>query len=153
MQDQENVPEKVVQALRKGLGERLIAIILFGSQTRGDEKPESDWDFFVIAKELSERPLERHLALKRILPEACRARACLLVREPEEFEAHVPSLYLDVALDGEILYDPNGYAAEKLSFLRSLMDRLGLYRKHTSAGDVWRWSKEPSSPWRLAWGM
>ena len=152
-QGQKNIPEEVVQALQEGLRERLVAVVLFGSQARGDREPESDWDFLVIAKGLSESPLERHLALKRLLPEACRARACLLARGPEEFEAHVPSLYLDVALDGKILYDPQGYAAEKLSFLRGLLDRLGLYRNRTSAGDVWRWRKEPPSPWRLAWGM
>lgn len=148
----QNIPEEVVQALQEGLGDRLISVILFGSQARGDIKPESDWDFLVIAKDLPSAPLERHLALKRLLPEAWRGGVCLLAREPAEFEAHVPSLYLDVALDGKVLYDSHGYAAGKLAFLRGLMERLGLYREQTSSGDIWRWRKEPSSPWRLAWG-
>lgn len=131
----------------------MISVILFGSQAKGDAGPDSDWDFLVIAKGLPSSPLERHLSLKRVLPEACRGGVCLLAREPAEFEAHVPSLYLDVALDGKILYDPHGYAGEKVAFLRGLTERLGLYRDRTSAGDIWRWKKEPARFWQLAWGM
>ena len=65
--------------------------------------------------------------------------------------ANVPSLYLDIALDAQILYDPSGYAAQKFKALRQLIDRLGLYRERTEAGDVWRWHEQPPAKWQLAW--
>jgi hypothetical protein len=74
-----------------------------------------------------------------------------IVRTPEEFEDHVPSLYLDIALDGRILYDPRGYATERLGRLRRLIDEAGLYRERTPAGDVWRWKEPPRGPWVMSW--
>jgi hypothetical protein len=71
-------------------------------------------------------------------------------KEPE-FEAHLPSLYLDIALDGRILYDRQNYAAQKLPALRGLIQRVGLYRERTPVGDVWRWRKEPVTGWALQW--
>jgi len=75
----------------------------------------------------------------------------LLARTPEEFEGHVASLYLDIALDGRILYDPTGYAAERLSTLRRLIKEAGLYRERTRAGDVWRWKEPPRGDWVMSW--
>ncbi|MCS6949802.1 MAG: nucleotidyltransferase domain-containing protein [bacterium] len=34
---------EVVQHLREHLGDSLIAVVLFGSQARGEATPESDW--------------------------------------------------------------------------------------------------------------
>ncbi|MBI4552843.1 MAG: hypothetical protein HY710_11320, partial [Candidatus Latescibacteria bacterium] len=80
-----------------------------------------------------------------------RGAISVLAKTPQEFEASLPSLYLDIALDGHILYDPHGYAAERLATLCRLIERMGLYREHTDGGDVWRWQHEPSGPWVLEW--
>src|SRR6266516_2030325 len=108
------VPRKVAEALQAGLGDRLVAAVLFGSRARGDHRPESDWDFLVIANQLLDDPLERLRFLKELLPVGYRGAVAIVARTPEEFEHHVPSLYLDIALDGQILYDPAGYAAQRL---------------------------------------
>ena len=34
----------VLDALRNGLGDDLVAVVLFGSQARGEADPQSDWD-------------------------------------------------------------------------------------------------------------
>lgn len=147
----QEIPNQVVASLQTTLQDCLIAVVLFGSQARGEESDESDWDLLVIAKELPEKTFERHLFLKRMLPPNCRGAASILAKTPEEFESHLPSLYLDIALDGKILYDPCGYLANKLAILQDMIKRSGLYRERTKAGDVWRWQKESSGSWELKW--
>jgi len=143
--------EQAVVALRTALGDRLVAVVLFGSRARGDAESSSDWDLLVITEGLPEKLLERHFFLKRLLPPGCGEAVSLLAKTPAEFEAHLPALYLDIALDGQNLYDPQGYAAQKLSILRRLIERAGLYRERTEAGDLWRWRQKPSGPWALEW--
>jgi predicted nucleotidyltransferase len=33
-------------------------LILFGSQARGDDRPDSDWDLLLLTNEKNEKPLE-----------------------------------------------------------------------------------------------
>ena len=138
-------------ALRQALGDRLIAVVLFGSRAREEATESSDWDLLVIAEELPDKPLDRHLLLRRWLPATSGDRVSLQAKTPTEFEARVPSLYLDIALDGQVLYDPQGYATARLAQLRRLMQRHGLYRERRPAGDLWRWRRPPPRPWRLTW--
>jgi predicted nucleotidyltransferase len=145
------VTDQVVEALQMGLGERLRAVVLFGSRARGDARPESDWDFLVIAEGLPERAFDRHLLIKQRLPSMCRGAVSILARTPEEFERRLPSLYLDIALDGQIAYDPHGYARERLAAIRQIIEEAGLYRVRSPAGDLWRWKEEPARPWVLEW--
>jgi predicted nucleotidyltransferase len=147
-----NIAKDAVDALIAALGERLVAAVLFGSRARGDMHSYSDWDILVIAEELPERIFERHLYLKRILPVNSRSNVSLIARTPAEFEASVPSLYLDIAMDGRILYDPRRYATERLARVRRIIRTKGLYRERTVDGDVWRWKKPPVDAWHLEWG-
>jgi len=151
--DGQDIAKQTVEALQAGLGHRLVAVVLFGSQARGDACSTSDWDMLVIAEGLADKSFERHQSLKRLLPVDCRGAISLLAKTPQEFEANLPSLYLDIALDGQILYDPRGYAAERLAALQRLLKQAGLYRERTEAGDIWRWQEQPSGPWALEWGM
>ncbi len=149
-QERFEILERAVEALRTALGEHLIAVVLFGSRARGDASPESDWDLLVIAEELPERYMERHLFLRKRLPLEL-ADISLLAKTPQEFKASLPPLYLDIALDGKILYDPHGFMAARLNYLRGLIERAGLQREHTAAGDVWRWRQQPMEEWELVW--
>ncbi|TAK34941.1 MAG: nucleotidyltransferase domain-containing protein [Chloroflexota bacterium] len=142
---------QAVEALRAGLGDRLVAVVLFGSRARGDAHEWSDWDLLVIAEGLPENPFERSRFLARMLPLRCRGEVSIIARTPQEFESAVQSLYLDIALDGWVLYDPHQYAAKRLAMLQRLIERLGLYRERTEDGDVWQWREEPSGPWELEW--
>lgn len=148
---EQDVPRQVVSALKAGLGDRLVAVILFGSRARGEASAASDWDLLVIATGLPGRSFERHIVLKRMLPAAYRGAISLLAKTPDEFEAHLPSLYLDIALDGQVLHDSHNYAADRLAVLRRLITKAGLYRERTPAGDVWRWRSEPTGSWALEW--
>jgi predicted nucleotidyltransferase len=142
------IADRATQAIARALGDRLVAVVLFGSRARGKANEESDWDLLVVAQDLPRSPLERLISLKQPLPAGCEA-VSLLARTPEEFEGHVSSLHLDIALDGRILYDPNGYMGRHLSRLRWVIEEAGLFRESTEAGDEWRWAKEPTGSWNL----
>jgi uncharacterized protein len=147
--DEQPVARHAVEALRAALGERLSAVVLFGSRARGDASPQSDWDLLVLAEGLPEHPFDRHLFINPLLPLSPGGGISALARTPEEFESGLSSLYLDIALDGMVLYDPRGYAAERLAAIRRAMDEAGLYRERNEAGDVWRWKNQPAGRWTL----
>jgi predicted nucleotidyltransferase len=141
----------VVTALRQGLGDNLVAVVLFGSRARGDATEASDWDLLVIARHLPPSFFQRHLQLKALLPIEWRGRVALLARTPAEFEAHLTSLMLDIALDGVVLDDPEGYAAEQLARLRKLIESKGLHRKQKGKDFIWNWERFPGFDWSLEW--
>lgn len=120
-------------------------------RARGEERADSDWDLLVIAKELPDKPFERHLFLKRLLPAPCRGAISILAKTPAEFEQRVVPLYLDIAPDGRILYDPLRSATDRLAALRRTIENMGLKREHTMAGDMWRWFSETNCPLVLRW--
>jgi uncharacterized protein len=141
----------VVQALQQGLGKKLVAVVLFGSRARGDAREESDWDILVIAKDLPERQMERYRRTKEILPQKWRGRTSILAKTPDEFEAVLPSLYLEIALDGLILYDPQEYAGIQLQKLRRLIKSKDLRREKRGKDFIWQWGTFPGFGWSLSW--
>ncbi|MDO9531391.1 MAG: nucleotidyltransferase domain-containing protein [Deltaproteobacteria bacterium] len=151
MEDQEAILFQLVTALQERLGERLVAVVLYGSRARDQACEASDWDLFIIATELPARLWERHILLKRFLPAAYRGAVSLLAKTPQEFKENISSLYLDIAQDGQILFDPQGYAHRRLAALQRLMAETGLYRKKSRGGEVWRWQQKPPQPWVLQW--
>ena len=145
------MPDSIVSGLREGLGDNLVSVVLFGSRARGDGREGSDWDFLVVARNLPERTLERAFWLKKMLPPLHRGEASLLARTPEEFTAGLPDLYLDIAMDGVILHDTDGYMAQRLESLRTLIRRKGLRREKEGRDLIWRWEQPPGSGWSLEW--
>ena len=79
----------VVQAFQDRLGDDLIAIVLFGSQARGEATSTSDWDIFLIAHSLPVSTFQRHLYLKEIIPSDWRSLIAIIAKTPEEFESHL----------------------------------------------------------------
>jgi predicted nucleotidyltransferase len=141
----------VIDTLKQALGNNLIAVVLFGSQARDEADESSDWDLLVIARHLPEKPFQRHLYLKEVLPDTWRGQVAMLAKTPEEFEAYLPSLFLDIALDGIVLYDSDGYIADRLLRLQRLIQVEGLQREQIGDEFVWRWQKSPGLNWSLEW--
>ncbi|MFQ5853170.1 MAG: nucleotidyltransferase domain-containing protein [Candidatus Binatia bacterium] len=149
--EKKRVPEQAVKALRRALGDRLVAVVLFGSRARGDARPDSDWDLLVIAEQLPEGYWDRHRSIREALRDGRCAGVSVVAKTPTEFESYLAPLYLDIALDGQLLFDRNGYARGKLNELRRIIQRAGLFRERTEAGDIWRWKQEPARPWAVNW--
>ena len=93
------------------------------------------------------------LFLKKSIPETHRAAITLIAKTPTEFEAALPSLYLDIALDGLILHDTNHYLEIRLNHLRQLIQKQGLYREQIANDLIWRWQTFPGHDWSISWGM
>ena len=135
--------DPVIAGLQKELGDDLVALVLFGSRARGDHRPDSDWDLLLIARHLPDKPFQRHLYLRRALPADWRGHVAILAKTPAEFEAHLPALFLDIALDGIILYDTDAYVASWLARLRQLIQQQGLYREGRGKDLIWQWQEFP----------
>lgn len=145
------VLSQVILALKEALGRDLISVVLFGSQAREDAKPESDWDLLMIGRQFPQKHLKRYQYLKTILPASLRGNVSILAKTPAEFENSFPSLYLDIALDGVILYDPNQYAFRKLDLLKKIIAQKGLQRTQVNDDFVWLWQQFPGFNWSLEW--
>lgn len=149
--DESGLLAEVASKLREGLGDDLVAVVLFGSRARGEAREDSDWDVLVIANSLPGRTLERTIRLKRMLPAAYRGEISLLAKAPEEFMSSLPDLYLDIASDGVVLYDTDDFMAGRLRSLRGLISRKGLRREREGRDLIWRWRETPSPDWSLDW--
>jgi len=145
------VSKEVVASLKEGLGKKLVSVILFGSRARGESDESSDWDLLVLAEGLPEVTLTRYQFLKRLIPAVWRGRFSILAKTPEEFESCLSPLWLDIALDGLILYDPKGFAGDRLNRLKRLIRDEGLIRDSIGKDLVWRWESFPGFDWSLEW--
>ncbi len=136
----------VIEALRTGLDDSLVAVVLFGSWARGEAGPESDWDLLVIACKLPPKALARHFYLKSMLPADWRARISLLAKTPQEFESRFPPLYLDIALDGIVLFDREEYMTRRLEWIRQQIQRHHLQRLRFDRDLMWHGASPISTP-------
>jgi hypothetical protein len=91
------------------------------------------------------------LYLKQLIPLEWRGRVSILAKTPKQFHGAVSSLYLDVPLNGQILYDPCGFAVSRLGAVRRGIEHLGLRRERIPEGFDWRWEKAPAASWSLSW--
>lgn len=143
----------VLAALKRSLGDRLVAVVLFGSRARGEADEHSDWDLLLVARDLPQKPFQRHLHLKQMLPADWRGRVAILAKTPAELESYLSSLFLDIALDGIVLHDSQDYMAARLARLRRLIRDRGLQRTQRQHDLVWRWRRFPGFEWSLDWEM
>jgi predicted nucleotidyltransferase len=138
-------------ALYEQLGSRLVALVLFGSRARGDAGDNSDWDLLLIAEDLPRKVFERHMYVKRLLPLPWRAVASVLAKTPNEFEASLQTVYLDIATDGIILYDKGQYVSDRLAKVRRQLQSAGLHRTQQGREMQWRWKSMPRADWSFEW--
>ncbi|MCI0371788.1 MAG: nucleotidyltransferase domain-containing protein [candidate division NC10 bacterium] len=141
---------RLVETLRAAFGERLVSVVLFGSHARGEAKPESDVDIFLVVKGLPNSPLDRIGEVRRPVAGRFRERVAFITKTPEEVLAGLPSLYLDLALDGCVLFD-TGFFRDRQAVLRGLIEEAGLRRVVRDGEYHWEWKTPPRRGWRLDW--
>ncbi len=142
---------RLVEAYKSYLGEELITIVIFGSRARGDYKENSDFDILIIAHHLPERHLARMGYIREPLLNFDE-NVQVLAKTPEEFDSVFPPLYLDIALDGKILVDKDGFIKNRLRKIRKIIRDSSLYRIKKEDEFLWQWNSPKKPGWELDWG-
>ena len=143
--------QEVVETFKKSLGESLMGIALFGSTARGEAHGDSDWDIFILTKSLPYHPFERQMFLRALLPKWAGTKVSLMAKTDQEFEHRLLSVYLDMATDGVILFDPQGYLESKFEQIKETIEKEELVRKRVHRTWAWVWKKSRGRDWELDW--
>lgn len=142
----------VVTALHQALGDNLIAVVLFGSRSRGDARPDSDWDLLLLAEGLPGSPWHRQQQIVSLLPRPWRHQVNVVIHTPAEWFSRVTPLALDIALDGVVIYDDGLHAiSTRLAMLRQKVAQLGLERQAIDSEWIWLWRNKAQLQWELEW--
>ena len=99
------VTQKVINAAKDTLGDKLSKVILFGSYARGDFDNESDMDFFILADVPQEETANWRKDIDRRIPDLWfdyDVLVCLHVTSKAVFERYYPVLpfYQNVIKEG-----------------------------------------------------
>lgn len=139
--------------MRRGFGDNLVSVVLFGSVARGDFDPATaDLDFLVVCKTLPPDRGERYrlfdraledLAplIERLAEQHCHVQFSPVLKTKEE-AVHRSPLYLDMVHDARILYDRGGFFSNILRGLRKRLRTLGARRVFLQDGG-WYWDLKP----------
>jgi predicted nucleotidyltransferase len=151
--DLRGLPEVIRPALRsylKGLFDRyesrVVSVVLYGSFSMNKYNKESDIDLLVViddykwedplciepAEDLAFRQWELERRYHKIQPFPLR---------PEQARYHRP-IYLDMTVDGQILYDRDGFITKVFEEIRRRLAELGAKRYELPDGS-WYWVLKP----------
>jgi predicted nucleotidyltransferase len=143
--------QKIVNCYKDYLSNHLVSIVLFGSHARGDVKETSDFDLFVIAEELPVKVFQRILFIRKPLKGQFAERICIIAKTPEEVLKNLPSLFLDLGLDGIILFDKDNFFKNLQTKIRKIIQQAGLQRKKVNGEFYWEWQTPPLKGWEITW--
>lgn len=142
-----------LRLLHEEFGERVRALVVFGSVARATARPESDVDICVVIRELPVSRYRRHQVVSPVLErlrhsveyEALTRRGyspdiAAILYTPEEFQETKP-IFLDLVGEGVVLYD-DGTVGAKFDQLRARMAALGT-RKIMLDDGTYYWLLKP----------
>ena len=114
-------------------------------------KETSDFDLFVIAEELPVKVFQRILFIRKPLKGQFAERICIIAKAPEEVLKNLPSLFLDLGLDGIILFDKDNFFKNLQTKIRQIIQQAGLQRKKVNGEFYWEWQTPPLKGWEITW--
>jgi predicted nucleotidyltransferase len=149
----EEAYQPILEALKQTFGNRLKTVVLFGSQARLESQPESDHDFLVVIEDLLPDPVMRQrqvrlalLPVLYLLP----GPIGLIARTPEEIDAGLTPLLLDICVDGICLYGADYFEPYREMALAALRQS-GLKRQRMGNSLMWVFPQIPTRNWELDW--
>jgi len=137
---------KLLERSRGLLGDRLVALVLYGSVAKSRARPDSDVDVLLVVRHLpigvrARRQLidqaveEGEAAIRQTRPYGC---ICPVLKTPEEVERGGPLFYdMTVPGEAEVLHDPSGFFGLFLDGLRARMAALGSRRRSYLGHAYW----------------
>lgn len=142
---------KASRSLHRRYGEGLTSLCLYGSVARGTATETSDVDLLVVADlegSLGERLEKLYGSMESIRDErsflyrrGIYTDVSLYPLTRSEASRFLP-LYLDIAEEGVILYDRQGFLRRVLLQCRALVERRG--GRRLCLGDRWIWKLDPN---------
>ena len=154
--DQTKLKERyqlVIQALRQEFGAGLKTVVLFGSQARGEARPDSDHDLFIVVEKLPAEPLARQKTVRlTLLPILADLPGSInfIAKTPPEVAANLTPLLLDVCVDGICLYG-RAYFEPYRQKAKAALQQANLRRYKLHGAWVWLFPKVPTGNWELDW--
>lgn len=126
---------KIVETLAEklqSLSQDVVAAALFGSWAKGAAREESDVDLLVVSERVHPKRRKRVqdiIRLKRALSSGFPLDVLLVTRKEcrENFKNHNP-LFLDIACEGIILFDPEGFLKTLVEETQTYIRTRGLVR-------------------------
>lgn len=143
--------ELVVKRYKRHFGKDFIALALFGSYARGEYRKGSDIDLLVIVQGLPHNLLEREELARKPIWGIFDQYYTIIAKTREEFLSYFPTIYLDIGLDGVVIYDTEGFLADHLKRIRQITEEAGLEREKVDEEFSWRWKTPPSKGWGIDW--
>jgi predicted nucleotidyltransferase len=152
---QRDIAELFAARLEEELGQQLVSVVLYGSVARDAPRPDSDIDLLIVVdapsarekRKISERVLDLVMELERDGPLGALAAQGRLIdleyrlyNKEEALQTHL--FYLDLALDGVLLFDRERFFATKLDQVRRRMREYGTRRVYLEDG-CWYWEFKP----------
>ena len=139
----------LVDKLLKHFGSRLQMIVLFGSRARGDSRPHSDHDIFLVIENLPRNVLMRLKEVRTALWDIP-LRINTIAKTLEEVERNLTPLMLEVFVDGKCLYDNDLFQSYRKKAVEALNES-GLKRKRIGGEWYWQFETIPHKEWELTW--
>jgi hypothetical protein len=144
--------DRLLVLLQARLGERLLAVALYGSLARGQAHPDSDMDLLVVYcgdkmaifdqfMEMRLYDLEHTREWIELKSEGIKPDPYPVFFNQAEL-ADTPWLLLDIQDHGIVLYDPHAILQRKLESLRRRLKELGS-RKVVLGDGSWYWDLKP----------
>ncbi len=129
----------------------MISFVLFGSQARGTQRPDSDIDLLIIVENLPKSRLKRteefmqieenlERDIEKLYSKGIYTWINAILKTPEEVERG-SLLFLDMIEDAKILYDKEDFFKRKLERLKEKLEKMGA--KRIWKGNAWYWILKP----------
>jgi predicted nucleotidyltransferase len=150
------IARSYTQALQAYFGDRLMAVVLYGSVARGEETPESDVDLLIVADGLPASRRARNRLLvefeEGFLPallapwhrQGMYIDVSTRIKTPQEAR-RLTLFYLDLTEEAIILHERGRFFQDILDQLRQRLAELGAQRQQQ--GRVRYWKLKPDYRW------
>jgi predicted nucleotidyltransferase len=130
--------EEIVSAFCQVFKDELVALVLYGSYARGEQKKSSDIDLLIVLKKIDDRyeVFKKFIQVEKILEQSFYKKLKEKGFDPYispvfldvENATRFRPLYIDIVFDAKILYDKDNIMKETFERVKKRLEELGAKR-------------------------